>query len=369
MNTAATHSMAVTRHLVIMAAGTGGHVIPGLAVAREMSTRGWTVSWLGTEGGMENRLVPPTGIPMDRLSFSGLRGKGLAHTVTGALRMIQAFWDSFRILRKRRATAVLGMGGYVCFPGGWVSALLRKPLVLVNADAALLMSNKALLPVADRVAFGFDGPAAEKVRQAVVTGNPVRTEIEEMPVPAERFAGRRGPLRVLVVGGSLGARVLNEQIPAALAHLPAELRPIVTHQTGMAHLEEVRARYATLGLTAEVLPFIDNMQERLADCDVVVCRAGAITVSELCAAGVASVLVPLVVSTTSHQRDNAEWMAARGAAIHLPQTELNPQTLADLLKQLTRERLQGMAEQARLLARAHAAAKVADEIERLVKPT
>mgnify|MGYP003343433591 FL=1 len=167
-------AMARTRHLVIMAAGTGGHVIPGLAVAREMGTRGWTVSWLGTEGGMENRLVPPTGLPMDRLAFSGLRGKGLAHSVGGVFRLLKAFWNSVWIFRRRRADAVLGMGGYVCFPGGWVAKLSGRPLVLVNADAALLMSNQALLPVADKVAFGFDGPAVEKVKQAVVTGNPVR---------------------------------------------------------------------------------------------------------------------------------------------------------------------------------------------------
>jgi len=325
------------------------------------------VSWLGTDGGMENRLVPPTGIAMDLLAFSGLRGKGLMHTLTGGFRLLKAFWDSARILRRRSADAVLGMGGYVCFPGGMMASLLGKPLMLVNADAALLMSNKALLPVADRVAFGFDGPAVDKVKHGLVTGNPVRAEIEAMPEPAQRFAGREGPLRVLLVGGSLGAKVLNETLPAALAHLPLEARPLVTHQTGMAHLDDVRGRYATLGLTAEVLPFIDNMDQRLADCDVIVCRAGAITVSELCAAGVASVLVPLVVSTTSHQRDNAVWMAERDAAIHLPQTELNPQHLANLLHSLSRERLLAMAQAARLLARPNAAAKVADEIERLVK--
>ena len=248
------------KHLVVMAAGTGGHVIPGLAVAREMQARGWTVSWLGTEGGMENRLVPPSGLPMDRLAFSGLRGKGLLHTLTGGLRLLKAFWDSLRILRRRRADAVLGMGGYVCFPGGLMASLLGKPLVLVNADAALLMSNKALLPVADKVAFGFDGPAVARVRQARVTGNPVRREIESMPTPAARFADRSGPLRLLVVGGSLGAKVLNETLPAALAHLPVAQRPLVTHQTGLAHLDDVRARYATLGVEAEILPFIDDME-------------------------------------------------------------------------------------------------------------
>ena len=354
------------RHLVVMAAGTGGHVIPGLAVAREMQSRGWTVSWLGTAAGMENRLVPPSGIPMDTLAFTGLRGHGLLHTLTGGLRLLKAFWDALGILRRRSADVVLGMGGYVCFPGGLMASLLGKPLMLVNADAALLMSNKALLPVADRVAFGFDGPAVARVKQGLVTGNPVRAEIEQMAEPAQRFAGRQGPLKLLLVGGSLGAKVLNETLPEALALMPAERRPQVTHQTGLAHLDSVRASYARLGVEAEILPFIDNMAERLADCDVIVCRAGAITVSELCAAGVASVLVPLVVSTTSHQRDNARWMAERGAAVHLPQTELNPQHLAQRLLSLDRAQLQTMATQARTLARSQAAAKVADELERLV---
>ncbi|WP_396267935.1 undecaprenyldiphospho-muramoylpentapeptide beta-N-acetylglucosaminyltransferase [Ideonella sp.] len=357
----------MSKRLVIMAAGTGGHVIPGLAVAREMQSRGWTVTWLGTAGGMENRLVPPTGIAMDTLAFSGLRGKGLLQTMTGGLRLLKAFWDSLRILRRRQADAVLGMGGYVCFPGGMMASLLGKPLMLVNADAALLMSNKALLPVADKVAFGFDGPAVAKVKQGLVTGNPVRAEIQSMALPEQRFAGRTGPLRLLLVGGSLGAKVLNETLPAALAQIPADQRPLVTHQTGMAHLDDVRARYVTLGVEAEVLPFIDNMAERLAHCDVMLCRAGAITVSELCAAGVASVLVPLVVSTTSHQRDNAQWLAEHGAAIHLPQTELTPQHLAEVIRGLSRERLLAMAVAARRVAKPDAAAKVADEIEKLVQ--
>jgi len=355
-----------TRHLVVMAAGTGGHVIPGLAVAREMQSRGWTVSWLGTTHGMENRLVPPSGIAMDNIAFSGLRGKGLLHTLTGGLRLLGAFWSCLRILRRRSAGAVLGMGGYVCFPGGLMAALLGKPLVLVNADAALLLSNRALLPVADRVAFGFDGDAARKTKNAVVTGNPVRAEIEALPAPEARFAGRDGPLRLLVIGGSLGARVLNECLPKALALLPLAERPRVTHQTGDAHLAAVQAGYASAAVQGELLPFIDDMPDRLAQCDVVVCRAGAVTVSELCAAGVASLLVPLIVSTTSHQRDNAEYMALHGAAIHLPQTELSARRLADLLLGLTRPALMAMAQKARALAAPHAAARVGDEIERLV---
>ncbi|MBX3637027.1 MAG: undecaprenyldiphospho-muramoylpentapeptide beta-N-acetylglucosaminyltransferase [Rubrivivax sp.] len=354
-------------HLVVMAAGTGGHIMPGLAVAAEMRRRGWSVSWLGTRHGMENRLVPPSGIPLDAIGFSGLRGKGALHALTGGLRLMKAFWDCLGILRRRGADAVLGMGGYVCFPGGLMASLLNKPLVLVNADAALLLSNKSLLPVADRVVFGFAGDAAAKVRNAIVTGNPVRDEIAALPSPQARFAGRSGPLRLLVVGGSLGAKVLNDTLPAALALLPAQARPQVVHQAGAANADAVRAAYAQAGVDAEVLPFVDDMAARLAACDLMVCRAGAITVSELCAAGVAAVLVPLIVSTTSHQRDNAAWMAAQGAAVHLPQAELSPQKLAERLQSLDREGLLAMADKARTLAQPQAAARVADEIEKLVR--
>jgi len=353
-------------HLVIMAAGTGGHIMPGLAVAREMRCRGWTVSWLGTSHGMENRLVPAAGIEMDTITFSGLRGKGLLHAATGGLRLLKAFWDCLRILRRRGADAVLGMGGYVCFPGGLMSSLLGRPLMLVNADAALLLSNKTLLPLADRVAFGFDGPAAAGVKTGVVTGNPVRAEIEALPAPEERLAGRGGPLRMLVVGGSLGAQVLNRTVPQALALMDPASRPEVVHQSGEAQAQEVRAAYAAAGLQAQVRPFIDDMAGELAVCDLVLCRAGAVTVSELCAAGVPSVLVPLVVRTTSHQRDNAQWLAGQGAGIHLPQAELSPQALAQRLSALDRPALLAMARCARRLARPRAAERVANELEQLV---
>jgi UDP-N-acetylglucosamine--N-acetylmuramyl-(pentapeptide) pyrophosphoryl-undecaprenol N-acetylglucosamine transferase len=353
-------------HLVIMAAGTGGHIMPGLAVAREVRSRGWTVSWLGTSHGMENRLVPPAGIEMDTIAFSGLRGKGLLHTATGGLRLLKAFWDCLRILRRRGADVVLGMGGYVCFPGGLMASLLSKPLMLVNADAALLLSNKSLLPVADRVAFGFDGPAVKGVKAGVVTGNPVRAEIEALPEPSERFAGRSGALRLLVVGGSLGAQVLNRTVPQALALMEAGARPWVVHQTGAAQADEVRAAYTAAGVQADVRPFIDDMATELGECDLVLCRAGAVTVSELCAAGVASVLVPLVVSTTSHQRDNAQWLAGQGAVVHVPQSELTPQALAQRLQALDRETLLDMARRARSLARPQAAARVADELQQLL---
>lgn len=360
-----------TRHLVIMAAGTGGHIIPGLAVAKEMQHRGWTVSWLGTTTGMENRLVPPSGIPMDTIAFQGVRGKGALQSVAGVFKLMRALATSLGILRTRAADAVLGMGGYVCFPGGLVAALLRKPLMLVNADAALLLSNRSLLPFARRIGFGFDGPAVQQTRGGLVTGNPVRAEIEAIAPPAQRFAGRSGALKLLVVGGSLGAKVLNDTLPQALALIPREQRPQVTHQTGQANLDAVKAAYAQAGLAGEasieVLPFIDDMARRLTDCDAIVCRAGAITVSELCAAGVASVLVPLVLSTTSHQRDNAQYMAAHGAAVHLPQAELSPQKLAQLIQQTTREQWLAMAQKARALARPRAAAAVADEIEKMVR--
>jgi UDP-N-acetylglucosamine--N-acetylmuramyl-(pentapeptide) pyrophosphoryl-undecaprenol N-acetylglucosamine transferase len=367
-------------HLVVMAAGTGGHIMPGLAVAAEMQRRGWTVSWLGTTHGMENKLVPQIAgatIALDRISFSGLRGKGLLHTATGGLRLLKAMWDCLGYLRRRSADVVLGMGGYVCFPGGLMASLLNKPLLLVNADAGLLLSNKSLLPVADRVAFGFAGDAAQRTKNAVVTGNPVRAAIEALPAPAERYAGRSGPLRLLVVGGSLGAQVLNQTLPQALALLPVDARPHVTHQTGAAQADSVRAAYAAAGFTvdgtagagaAEVLPFIDDMPAQLAACDLMLCRAGAITVSELCAAGVPAVLVPLVVSTTAHQRDNAAWMAAQGAAVHLPQTELNAAGLARLLSGFDRTALLAMAGRARALAQPRAAGRVADEIEALLKP-
>ena len=351
-----------------MAAGTGGHIIPGLAVAQEMQSRGWSVSWLGTTEGMENRLVPPTGITLDTLAFSGMRGKGVVHTMSGALRMVKAMWDSLAILRKRGADAVLGMGGYVCLPGGLMAALLGKPLMLVNADASLLLSNKALLPFARRIAFGFDGAAATTHKHAVVTGNPVRAEIEALPSPAERYAGRSGPLNVLVVGGSLGARVLNDTLPQALALIAPDARLRVTHQTGALQRDGVREAYAAAGVHegVEVLAFIDDMAARLAACDLMICRAGAVTVSELCAAGVPAVLVPLVVSTTSHQRDNALFMSQHGAAIHLPQAELTAERLAGVLQGLDRIALQAMGERACSLARPRAAARVADEIDALV---
>lgn len=355
----------MTRRLMIMAAGTGGHIFPGIAIAQTMRARGWEVSWLGTEHGMETELVPRAGIAMDTIDFAGLRGKGLAHTVKGAFRMAASFLACRRYLASRRPDVVLGMGGYVTVPGGLSARARGIALALVNADAALLLSNKMLVPVAQRLLAGFPLDAGKAAAKMVVTGNPVRQQILDLPAPAARFAGRGGPLRVLVVGGSLGAKVLNDSVPAALALIDPALRPLVTHQSGKKNIDALRAAYAQAGVEANVVDFIDDMAAAYADADLVICRAGAITVSELTAAGVASVLVPLVASTTSHQRDNAAWMERQGAAVHLPQGELNAQRLAGLLQDTTRARCLAMAEAAHGAGRRDANEAIARELERL----
>ena len=230
------------------------------------------------------------------------------------------------------------------------------------------MSNRALADSATSVLFGFESNAntlGNIAKKSKVTGNPVRAEIAAIAEPASRFAGRAGPLRLLVVGGSLGAKVLNDTLPLALALLPADSRPVVTHQSGTQHIQALQAAYQEKGIQASVQPFIEDMATAYAEADLLVCRAGAITVSELAVAGVASILVPLVVSTTSHQRDNAEWMAGHAAAIHLPQTDMTPQTLADQLQSLTREKLLTIALSARRLGKPGATAAIADELERI----
>ncbi len=315
---------------------------------------------------MERDIVPRHGIEMDCIAFSGLRGKGWKHTATGAWRLLAAFAACSKILRRRRPDVVLGMGGYVTVPGGLTARMRGIPLVLVNADAALLLSNKALLPAAQRILFGFPGEFGRAASKAIVTGNPVRQEIIALPLPAQRYANRSGPLRLLVIGGSLGAKVLNDTLPKALALLPADQRPIVVHQSGKQHVDVLSADYRQCGVDAEVVDFIDDMPRRYAAADLVICRAGAITVSELTAAGVASVLVPLVASTTSHQRDNAQWMAAQQAAIHLPQTELNPAHLATLLRNTTREACLQLAQSAWEQGRRNASEAIAEVLQELV---
>lgn len=355
------------KHLLIMAAGTGGHIFPGLAIADTMMERGWRVSWLGTTHGMEREIVPRHGIEIDNIEFSGLRGKGLRHTLRGMFRLAASLIACLRILARRQPDVVLGMGGYVTVPGGLTARLRGIPIVLVNADAALLLSNKTLAPLANQVLFGFPANFGSAAGKAIVTGNPVRKEILALPRPEQRFAGRSGVLRLLIVGGSLGAKALNECLPAALARIPFEARPLVRHQSGKRNIDALRTAYATADVQAEVLDFIDDMASSYAAADLVICRAGAITVSELTAAGVASVLVPLLASTTTHQRENARWMAQQKAAIHLPQSELSAEKLAALLSETTRDDCLKMAQAAFENGRRDANEAIAAVLEKLTE--
>lgn len=356
------------RHLTVVAAGTGGHVMPGLAVARLLAARGWSVSWLGTRAGMERALVAPHGFAFDAIDFAGLRGKGWKGFAFGGMLLLRALAQSRRLLAARRPTIVFSTGGYVAVPAGLAAASLGAPLVLLNADAAPLLSMRLLRSLAAAIFCGFDGAAARLAGdKGLVTGNPVRDEIAKVPAPALRYRDRSGPLSLLVVGGSLGSQVLNETVAAALAALEPHARPRVVHQCGAAHLEATRAAYRAAGVEAEVVPFIDDIAARYAAADVVLCRAGAITVAELCAAGVPALLVPLVVKTTAHQRSNAEFLARHGAAIHLPQQELTAERLAQVLRSLTRERLAAMAERARALGKPEATKRVADAIEHIAE--
>ncbi|MDL2357869.1 MAG: undecaprenyldiphospho-muramoylpentapeptide beta-N-acetylglucosaminyltransferase [Pseudomonadota bacterium] len=353
------------KRLMIMAAGTGGHIFPGIAIAQTMRARGWQVSWLGTTTGMEQDLVPKNGIEIDAIDFTGMRGKGLQHTLSGAFKLTASFATCLRIMARRRPDVVLGMGGYVTVPGGLMARLRRIPLALVNADAALLLSNKTLTPLAQRVLFGFPADFGRAAGKASVTGNPVRKEILDVETPHTRFERRAGPLRILVVGGSLGAKALNDSVPAALALTPAAERPQVTHQSGKKNIDALRAAYRDAGVEATVVDFIEDMAGAYAHADLVICRAGAITISELTAAGVASVLVPFVAATTSHQRDNAQWMAKEHAAIHLPQQELNPQRVAQLFASLSREACRDMAIAALAVGKRDANDTIADILEKL----
>jgi UDP-N-acetylglucosamine--N-acetylmuramyl-(pentapeptide) pyrophosphoryl-undecaprenol N-acetylglucosamine transferase len=353
------------KRLMIMAAGTGGHIFPGIAIAQTMRARGWEVTWLGTALGMEQDIVPKHGIELDAIDFSGMRGKGLQHTLAGAFKLTASFATCLRIMARRKPSVVLGMGGYVTVPGGMMARLRGVPLALVNADAALLLSNKTLTPLAQRVLFGFPADFGRAAGKASVTGNPVRKEILDVEGPQSRFDRREGPLRILVVGGSLGAKALNDSVPAALALMSEGARAVVTHQSGKKNIDALRKSYADAGVDANVVDFIDDMGAAYAAADLVICRAGAITMSELTAAGVASLMVPFVAATTSHQRDNAQWLAKQNAAIHLPQQELNAARLAQLLESLSRDDCRQMAIAALAVGKRDANEAIADILDKL----
>ena len=343
----------MSRTLLIMAGGTGGHIFPGLAVAEEARAAGWQVVWMGARGGMEERLVPRHGIPTAWIRARAARGKGLAQKLLLPMNLLYSFWESARHIRALRPDVVLGMGGYVAFPGGMMASLLGRPLALHEQNAIAGLANRVLAGVADKVMVAFP----DALKRGEWTGNPVRREIAALPPPEERFAGRSGPLRILVVGGSLGAQALNEAVPRALALLGE--KPIVVHQSGERHLEALRAGYAAAGVQGELVAFIDDMARRYAAADLVICRAGAVTIAELSAAGMASVLVPFPHAVDDHQTANARFLAERGAARLLPQSELTPQRLAKLLAGLDRPALLEMAGKARALGKPDAAHLVA----------
>jgi len=310
---------------------------------------------MGVPGSMEAELVPQHGYEMAWVNFSGLRGKGWLRTLALPFNLARAMWQSALAIFRQRPDVLLGMGGYITFPGGLMAAMLRRPLVIHEQNSIAGLSNRVLARLARRVLSGFPDvlPTAEWC------GNPVRSSIAVLPAPAQRYAARSDALNILVVGGSLGAQAINEVLPQALALLPEAGRPKVLHQTGKKHFEAVQATYVAAGVAAEIRPFLEDMAQAYTEADLVICRAGALTVAELAAAGVASVLVPFPYAVDDHQTGNARFLSERGAAILLPQTELNAAGLARLLETLTREKLQAMAQQARALAKSDAADQVA----------
>ena len=346
------------RRVTVMAGGTGGHVFPALAVAQALRERGHEVTWLGTAEGLEARVVPDRGFPLDFIKVKGVRSSGLARLASAPLVVVRAMWQAMRVLRQRQPALLIGMGGFVSGPGGLVGRLLGLPLVIHEQNAVAGLTNRLLARVATRVLAAFPGafPAAARV---AVTGNPVRPEIAALEDPATRFHARQGPLRVLVMGGSLGAQALNEVVPAAIALIPADRRPQVRHQAGRGKADATRAAYATSGVEAGVTAFIDDVAEALGWADAVVCRAGALTVSELAAAGIGSVLVPYPYAVDDHQTANARVLGHADAATVIQQGELTPERLADWLLQHDRPSLQRMAERARGCA-------VPDAVERVV---
>ena len=346
---------------LIMAGGTGGHIFPGLAVAQALRARGWRVHWLGTPGSMESRIVPPQGFAFEAIDFSGVRGKGLTTLALLPLRLLRAFWQALAVVRRVRPDVVLGMGGYVTFPGGMMAVLAGKPLVLHEQNSVAGLANKVLAGVADRIFTAF--PSVLKKGQWV--GNPLREAFLAQPEPAVRFAGRSGPLRLLVVGGSLGAKALNEIVPQALALIPEAVRPQVTHQSGAAQIDALRAHYAAAGVQATLTPFIDDTASAFAQADVVVCRSGASTVTELAAVGAAAVFVPFPAAVDDHQTTNAQFLVQAGGGWLVQQRDLTPGGLAQMLQNMERSALVQRAQNAKKMQKTEATAVVVAACEEL----
>jgi len=347
--------------VMITTGGTGGHIFPGLAVAAKLIARGLSVFWLGTREGLEATLVPEHGVEFEGLSFRGVRGKGLRTLLFGPYALLAACIDSLSIMRRRQPSVVLGFGGFASFPGALMGVATGRPLVLHDANAVAGLANRVLAYGADRILLGFPNALAGRhAKKSTWVGNPLRDSIAQLPPPAERFAGRTGPLRLLVVGGSLGAQALNERLPAALARIGEAARPQVVHQSGAKHLEQLREAYRSANVDAECVAFIDDMAARYAWADLVVCRGGAVTIAELAAVGLGGIVVPLPGAIADEQTANADFLAAAGAAHRIAQDALTPERLATLLERMTRQQALAMANAARNLGRPDAADRVAD---------
>lgn len=347
------------KQFLMMAGGTGGHVFPALATARRLEAAGHQVHWLGSRAGMEEELVQAAGIPLSLIAIKGLRGKGRLALLAAPGRLMRALWQAMAVVRRVRPDCVVGMGGFVTGPGGLAAWLMRRPLVIHEQNAIAGMTNRILARLATRVMEAFPGSFGAGV-DAQCTGNPVRDDLATLPEPAQRMAQRQGTVRLLVLGGSLGALALNQCLPKALAAMDAAQRPQVRHQCGRRHLEVTRSAYREAGVEARVDAFVEDMRAAYEWADLVVCRAGALTVAELCAAGLGAVLVPFPHAVDDHQTHNAGFMVNGAAAILVPQGELTPAHLAEVLAPLcaSRQRLQQMAEAARRLARPDATERV-----------
>ena len=360
--------MTSQRCALVMAGGTGGHIFPGLAVAEALRERGWRVHWLGGKGtaqhpSMESQLVPPRGFVFESIDFSGVRGKGPATLVFLPLRLLKAFWQSIQVVRRVKPDVVLGLGGYISFPAGMMSVLLGKPLVLHEQNSVAGLVNKVLAGVADRVFTAFPGV----LKRAEWIGNPLRPAFTRQPGPEARFAGRIGPLKLLVVGGSLGATALNDLVPKALALIPAKERPIVTHQSGTRQLEALRANYQAAGVQAELTPFIENTAQAFADADLIICRAGASTVTEIAAVGAAALFVPFPSAVDDHQTTNAKFLVDQGGGCLVHQRDLNPEKLAHLLQKTERSTLVLYGLQAKNMQKTEATARMVAACEEIAR--
>jgi len=351
-------SGAVKSPILIMAGGTGGHVFPALALARLLRAASHEVIWLGTRRGLEARVVPAENIEIEWLAMSGLRGKGTATLLAAPFKLVHSIWQALSVMRRRRPALVVGFGGFVTGPGGVAAWLTRRPLVIHEQNAIAGYSNRCLAHLSRKVLAAFPN-AFPKGIDARVVGNPVRAEIVMQPAPAARFARREGALRLLVVGGSLGASRLNAVVPFAVAQSGLTLH--VRHQAGERGIDAARAAYTQAGVNADVTPFIDDMARAYAEADLVICRAGALTISELAAVGVAAVLVPFPAAVDDHQTVNAQFLVREGAAVLIADRDLTAVRLAAELKVLCegRGKLLAMAERARLVAKPHAADELA----------